>query len=404
MNLEGVKRWDDAQAYCFKEDTRIEEAKEYGKYIAHKQKVSNAMISKKTGASLSELRDVSKEERVELMRKKLIETNNIEETLMDMYKEMPCSMYETEMALKQAKLQKKLNQVQEAKQDAEQVIMRTWQKQLEEELQLPADPRNIVVYVDTKGNRGKSFFKNTYAAKYPNTCMYYEEGKAADIKHVISNLEYDVRVIFLDLSRQVFDEKYGTDFIDYKLMESLKNGAFTSCKYSGTTMKMKYIPHFVVFSNKELEWDNMSRDRWIKRTFVNDNDVKEETIVNVEGGKLPIWTGERDFILGQHTLKRKTEEKCQTSLPQWKFEHIRRPSKLEEEATARRMTLTDSEKLEKAFTDKARSSLWMPFKKRHVTPKPISENICYVKEDSHSSGHSSDDKPLFKRARFNGEL
>ena len=56
--------------------------------------------------------------------KKLIETNNIEETLMDMYKKMPCSMYETEMALKQAKL-KKLNQIKEAKQDAEQVIMRT---------------------------------------------------------------------------------------------------------------------------------------------------------------------------------------------------------------------------------------------------------------------------------------
>ena len=282
--------------------------------------------------------------------------------------------------------------------------MRTWQKQLEEELQLPADPRNIFVYVNTKGNRGKSFFKNTYAAKYPNTCMYYEEGKAEDIKHVISNLEYDVRVIFLDLSRQVFDEKYGTDFINYKLMESLKNGAFTSSKYSGTTMKMKYIPHFVVFSNKELEWDKMSRDRWIKRTFVNDNDVKEETIVNVEGGKLPIWTGKKDFILGQNTLKRKTEEKCQTSLPQWKLEHIRRPSKLEEEARARCMALKDSEKLEKAFTDKARSSLWMPLKKRHVTPKPISENMCYVKEDSHSNGHSSDDEPLFKRARFNGEL
>ena len=60
----------------------------------------------------------------------------------------------------------------------------------------------------------------------------------------------------------------------------------------------------------------MSRDRWIKRTFVNDNDVKEETIVNVEGGNLPIWTGEKDFILGQNTIKRKTEEKCQTSLPQ----------------------------------------------------------------------------------------
>ena len=70
MHLEGVKRWDEAQAYCSKEDTHIEEAKEYGKYIAHKQKVSNAMISKKTGASLSELRDVSKEERIEIMREK----------------------------------------------------------------------------------------------------------------------------------------------------------------------------------------------------------------------------------------------------------------------------------------------------------------------------------------------
>ena len=80
--------------------------------------------------------------------------------------------------------------------------------------------------------------------------------------------------------------------------------------------------------------------------------------MNVEGGNLPIWTGEKDFILGQNTMKRKTEEKCQTSLLQWKLEHIRRPSKLEEEATERRMALKDSEKLEKAFTDKARSSLW----------------------------------------------
>ena len=128
-------------------------------------------------------------------------------------------------------------------------------------------------------------------------------------------------------------------------------------------MRMNYISHFVFFSNKELEWDNMSSDRWVKRTFVNDNDVKEETIVNVEGTNLPIWTGERAFILGQHTLKRKTEEKYQTSLAQWKLKHTHRPSKLEEEATARGMALKDSEKLEKAFTDKARSSLWMPIKK-----------------------------------------
>ena len=50
MHMETVKHLDDAQAYCSKEESRLEEPKEYGKYMNMKRKVSNSVIAKKTGA------------------------------------------------------------------------------------------------------------------------------------------------------------------------------------------------------------------------------------------------------------------------------------------------------------------------------------------------------------------
>ena len=76
-------------------------------------------------------------------------------------------------------------------------------KELEDELLGPADPRKMIEYVDPASNRGKSLFKNTYCAKYPKTAMCYEEGRSADIKHVISHLGYEPRAIVLDLSRHI---------------------------------------------------------------------------------------------------------------------------------------------------------------------------------------------------------
>ena len=115
--------------------------------------------------------------------------------------------------------------------EAEEVIMRPWQLELEKELQNPADPRNVIVYVDPVGNRGKSFFKKIYAAKYPKTSIYYEEGKSSSMKHIVATLPYEPRVIFLDLSRQIIDDEGRKNFINYELIESLKNGSFTSPEY-----------------------------------------------------------------------------------------------------------------------------------------------------------------------------
>ena len=52
------------------------------------------------------------------------------------------------------------------------------------------------------------------------TTMYYEEGRSDDIKHVISHLGYEPCVIFLDLSRQVLNDKY--DDVDYNQTEAFK--------------------------------------------------------------------------------------------------------------------------------------------------------------------------------------
>ena len=161
-----------------------------------------------------------------------------------------------------------------ANQEANKVLMRPWQRELEEELQGPADPRQVIVYVDPVGNRGKSFFKNTYCAKYPKTTLCYEEGRSADIKHVISHLGYEPRVIFLDLSRQVLNAKY--DDVDYNLIETLKNRCFTSTKYGGSNICLRENVHFVIFSNHDLKWRNMSMDRWVVRVFVDDDHVTEK--------------------------------------------------------------------------------------------------------------------------------
>ena len=287
IHLTPISNWENAWKDLFGDVTS--ETVEHGSYVPSNQKISNAMISKNIGCSLSSLRNMSKEQRIETMRNEFIASNDVDQTLMGIYTDVPTSMFEAEMALKQATLAKKLMKQERFRRKAEEVIMRPWQLELEKELQNPADPRNVIVYVDPVGNRGKSFFKKIYAAKYPKTSIYYEEGKSSSIKHIVATLPYEPRVIFLDLSRQIIDDEGRKNFINYELIESLKNGSFTSSKYTGACAQLDEIPHFVIFSNHNLNWNCMSRDRWILRKFKNDHDVEEFRIGNITSKENPKW-------------------------------------------------------------------------------------------------------------------
>lgn len=293
MHLEPVKKWDCAVEYSTKLETRVSEPVHLGEYVDQKKKISNAIIAKKVGCGVGDLHNMDKDERIVFMREKYIHSANEKYTTVELFEALPGSMYEIECALKQAKIKRQIIDEITAQEEASKVVMRPWQAELEEELQHPADPRKVVVYVDPIGNRGKSFFKKFYCCKYPGTAIFYEEGKSSDIKHVIAQLGYSPRVIFLDVSRQVFDDEGGKDYFNYKLIESIKNGIFTSTKYGGHIVRLAETPHFVVFANQDLHYEKMSRDRWVLRKFKNDNEVEEFTIENVSSTERRKWIKKR---------------------------------------------------------------------------------------------------------------
>ena len=99
----------------------------FGTYVDDNEKISNAKLAK--GGSLVSLAERNKRERIVAMREQFLATDNEDATRMDIYKTMPCSNHEAEIAMKQAKLQKKLDREESMRQEASHQILRPWQKE-----------------------------------------------------------------------------------------------------------------------------------------------------------------------------------------------------------------------------------------------------------------------------------
>lgn len=151
-----------------------------------------------------------------------------------------------------------------------------WQHSLFNELKYTkANDRNIIWYVDDTGNgehnrgghKGKSWFAG-YLETHLSACVI-ENGKKADIAYIYN---YEPIVVF-DIART--SEAY----INYDVMESLKNGRIMSTKYNSCKKRFP-SPHIVVFANVAPNFSAMSEDRWVIRRFKDgDCDIYEETVV-----------------------------------------------------------------------------------------------------------------------------
>ena len=277
IHLEPAKDWAAALEYCINERGRIGDPITYGYVVSSKGKISNGMIAKKANCSVTDLMYQDKGQRILSMSNLLTESDAQHDTELEILEHMPCSAYELETAKRIAKLRRHKLNIEESRKETENHQLYEWQQQLEDELQEHPSERRVIVYVDNKGNRGKTYFKHHYFAKYPNTAAFYEDGKSGDIKQGLSSLGYEPRVIFCDLSRQVFDEdKWEKDCINYKLIESLKNGAFMSTKYKPEMVYWRRKPHFVIFTNQHLDYTKLSFDRWVVREFLDNGSIKEK--------------------------------------------------------------------------------------------------------------------------------
>lgn len=129
---------------------------------------------------------------------------------------------------------------------------RQWQEELNEYLNRPPVPREIVFVVDTRGNQGKSWFARFYSQTHDKVQILLP-GKKADMAYA---LDQTSRVIFFDAPRS----KQG-EFIQYDFLEDIKNGYVFSTKYESRFKQLQEC-HVIVMMNEQPDGTKLSQDRY----------------------------------------------------------------------------------------------------------------------------------------------
>lgn len=133
-----------------------------------------------------------------------------------------------------------------------------WQEELYQKLLREPDDRTVEFYYDTEGGRGKSFFCRWMLTQHADRVQVLSIGKRDDIAHAI------------DVSKSIFLfnlPRGGMEYLQYTILEQLKDRIVFSPKYASVTKVLFYQPHVIVFSNEEPDMTKMSADRYIIRNL-----------------------------------------------------------------------------------------------------------------------------------------
>lgn len=184
--------------------------------------------------------------------------------------------YKVTLQLRNMEKQKNIRRI--LKEEAANIVWKPWQQEVIKVINQTGTDRLIHVVLDPKGGVGKSYLCRNYSILHREKILEMSSGKKADMLYLASQkCGYDT--VFLDLCRGDYKEVNG---ISYTGIEALKNGSFVSTKYES-----KYIvglpPHMVIFTNKPLDYDQLSGDRW-RIMFVKE----DESIINFKPKEYPM--------------------------------------------------------------------------------------------------------------------
>lgn len=119
------------------------------------------------------------------------------------------------------------------------------------------DDREIHWWVDRAGGRGKTSLCKHLVLKH-DAC--YVAGKGADVKYLVSNWiksrGYFPRLIVINYTRTL------ENFVNYGVIEEIKDGLFVSCKYKTEAVIMD-CPQIFIFANFAPDMRKMTQDRWV---------------------------------------------------------------------------------------------------------------------------------------------
>nr|QKI28982.1 Rep [Forsythia suspensa CRESS virus] len=129
--------------------------------------------------------------------------------------------------------------------------LRGWQVALEQDLLEDPDDRSILFYVDAEGGTGKSWFCRYMLSKYENV-------------QVLSSGKRDDLAFCVDVTKTIFlfnVPRGGMEFLQYTILEQLKDRVVFSPKYWSQTKILLKKCHVVVFCNEPPDNSKMSADR-----------------------------------------------------------------------------------------------------------------------------------------------
>lgn len=128
-----------------------------------------------------------------------------------------------------------------------------WQGRIDAVLQSPPSPRSIYFVVDPEGNSGKSWMCQYALTKWPEKTQVLRIGKRDDLAFSID----ETKSIFLfDVPRNQMT------FLQYSVLESLKDRMIFSPKYASALKILYTVPHVVVFCNEAPDMDALTSDRY----------------------------------------------------------------------------------------------------------------------------------------------
>ena len=130
--------------------------------------------------------------------------------------------------------------------------LRLWQHAANERVNGEADDRSIYFYVDTEGNRGKSWLTR-YWMSHLDGAQFLSVGKRDDLAY---SVDVNSRVFVFDIPRG------SMQYVQYGLFEQLKNRLVYSPKYTSVTKIIKCTPHVVVFCNEHPDMNALTADRY----------------------------------------------------------------------------------------------------------------------------------------------
>lgn len=135
----------------------------------------------------------------------------------------------------------------------QQPVPRDWQQSLYDDLVGPPDDRKIKFVVDHAGGLGKSWFVRWFLDQHPSETQVFRPARVQDIAHAV---RVRTKYFFFDVPRN------GMQFLQFQVLEQLKDRLIFSPKYQSATKELSFVPHVVVFCNEDPTEEEMSPDRY----------------------------------------------------------------------------------------------------------------------------------------------